>query len=215
MCWVRAASGSGFIAVLLLFAANYLLARVVGLFIDQLMQRKGGAPILMVLIMTLCVPALGGRAAAREEPRDGGRDGAASSVHAAVRRGRRDDSPGSGGRQRPGHHRDLDPRTGRASGVARKASAAAPGHRIRQDRMGQPVRSRGRALRTANGSAGRPLAALLRPQQPDPDAVPDFAARCSPFSPFRWASGWGRTACSSPLSAPFRWRPSSAPRASR
>ena len=30
--------------------------------------------------------------------------------------------------------------------------------------MGQPVRSRGRALRTAHGSAGRPLAALLRPQ---------------------------------------------------
>jgi hypothetical protein len=43
----------GLIAVLLLFAANYLLARVVGLFIDQLMQRKGGAAILMGLIMTL------------------------------------------------------------------------------------------------------------------------------------------------------------------
>src|ERR1035437_3987389 len=43
----------GFVAVLLLFAANYLLARVVGLFIDQLMQRRGGAPILMGLIMAL------------------------------------------------------------------------------------------------------------------------------------------------------------------
>ena len=45
----------GLIAVLLLFAANYLLARVVGLFIDQLMQRKGGAPVLMMLIMTLAI----------------------------------------------------------------------------------------------------------------------------------------------------------------
>jgi hypothetical protein len=45
----------GFIAVLLLFAANYLLARVIGQFIDQLMQRKGGAPILMMLIMTLSI----------------------------------------------------------------------------------------------------------------------------------------------------------------
>src|ERR1035438_5748737 len=38
----------GLVAVLLLFAANYLLARVVGLFIDQLMQRKGGSAILML-----------------------------------------------------------------------------------------------------------------------------------------------------------------------
>ncbi len=45
----------GLIAVLLLFAANYLLARVVGLFIDQLMQRKGGAPVLMLLIMSLAI----------------------------------------------------------------------------------------------------------------------------------------------------------------
>jgi hypothetical protein len=45
----------GLVAVLLLFAANYLLARVVGLFIDQLMQRKGGAPVLLVLIMTLAI----------------------------------------------------------------------------------------------------------------------------------------------------------------
>ena len=43
----------GLAAVLLLFAANYLLARVVGLFIDQMMQRKGGAPVLMGLIMVL------------------------------------------------------------------------------------------------------------------------------------------------------------------
>jgi len=45
----------GLVAVLLLFAANYLLARVVGLFIDQMMQRKGGAPVLMVLIMMLAI----------------------------------------------------------------------------------------------------------------------------------------------------------------
>ena len=45
----------GLIAVLLLFAANYLLARVVGLFIDQLMQRRGGAPVLMMLIMMLAI----------------------------------------------------------------------------------------------------------------------------------------------------------------
>jgi hypothetical protein len=45
----------GFVAVLLLFAATYLLARVVGLFIDQMMQRKGGAPVLTVLIITLAI----------------------------------------------------------------------------------------------------------------------------------------------------------------
>ncbi|MCX6626584.1 MAG: hypothetical protein NTW28_03010 [Candidatus Solibacter sp.] len=51
----------GLLGVLLLFAANYLLARVVGLFIDQLMQRKGGAAILLALIMILAfVPALAG-----------------------------------------------------------------------------------------------------------------------------------------------------------
>ena len=43
----------GLVAVLLLFAANYLLARVVGLFIDQMMKRKGGPLVLMGLIMTL------------------------------------------------------------------------------------------------------------------------------------------------------------------
>ncbi len=43
----------GLVAVLLLFVANYLLARVIGLFIDQLMQRKGGAPILLMLILSL------------------------------------------------------------------------------------------------------------------------------------------------------------------
>ena len=49
----------GFIAVLLLFVCNYLLARVVGLFIDRLMQRKGGAAILLGLIMSLSiVPSL-------------------------------------------------------------------------------------------------------------------------------------------------------------
>ena len=64
------------------------------------------------------VPALGGGAADHEEPRDRDCAGAASTVHAAVRRGRRDDSPGSGGHTRTGDHRDLDPGTGRASGVA-------------------------------------------------------------------------------------------------
>ena len=49
----------GLAAALLLFAANYLLARVVGLFIDQMVQRKGGAPILMGLIMVLAfLPSL-------------------------------------------------------------------------------------------------------------------------------------------------------------
>ena len=53
----------GLIAVLLLFAANYLLARVVGQFIDQLMQRKGGAPVLLGLIMALAIlPGLAGQA---------------------------------------------------------------------------------------------------------------------------------------------------------
>jgi hypothetical protein len=45
----------GFVAVLLLFAATYLLARVIGLFIDQMMQRKGGAPVLSVLIVMLAI----------------------------------------------------------------------------------------------------------------------------------------------------------------
>jgi len=43
----------GFIGVLLLFVSNYLVARVVGLFIDHLMQRKGGAPLLLLFIMML------------------------------------------------------------------------------------------------------------------------------------------------------------------
>src|ERR1035441_10217623 len=64
------------------------------------------------------VPALGGGAAAQEEPRDRDCAGAASTVHTTVRRGRRDDSPGSGGHTRTGDRRDLDPGTGRASGVA-------------------------------------------------------------------------------------------------
>jgi len=39
--------------VLLLFVCNYLCARVVGAFIDQLMKRKGGAAVLLLLVMTL------------------------------------------------------------------------------------------------------------------------------------------------------------------
>jgi hypothetical protein len=45
----------GLFAVLLLFAASYLLARVVGLFIDQMIKRKGGAAVLMGLIVTLAL----------------------------------------------------------------------------------------------------------------------------------------------------------------
>jgi hypothetical protein len=43
----------GTIAVLLLFFCNYLFANVVALFVDRLMQRKGGAAILIALILTL------------------------------------------------------------------------------------------------------------------------------------------------------------------
>src|ERR1035441_7423956 len=67
----------GLIAVLLLFAANYLLARVVGLCIDQLMQRKGGGAVLMGLIMTLAfMPGVLGQVA-RKNP---------AAVSAVVRR---------------------------------------------------------------------------------------------------------------------------------
>jgi hypothetical protein len=53
----------GLAAILLLFAANYLLARVIGQFIDQLMQRKGGAPVLLGLVMALAIlPSLAGQA---------------------------------------------------------------------------------------------------------------------------------------------------------
>jgi hypothetical protein len=51
----------GTIAILLLFVCNYLVARVVGVFIDQLMHRKGGGMILLVLIMALAIsPSLAG-----------------------------------------------------------------------------------------------------------------------------------------------------------
>ncbi|MEO8368486.1 MAG: hypothetical protein ABI806_04745 [Candidatus Solibacter sp.] len=43
----------GLVAVLLLFVANYLAARLVGIFIDQLMQRKGGGAILLPGFMAL------------------------------------------------------------------------------------------------------------------------------------------------------------------
>ena len=85
----------GLLAVLLLFAANYLLARVVSLFIDQLMQRKGGGAILMVFIMTL---SLGPSAVApllEKNPAMVTASGAATSLHASFRRGRRDASSGS------------------------------------------------------------------------------------------------------------------------
>ena len=103
----------GFIAVLLLFVANYLLARVVGLFMDQLMQRKGGAPILLLLIMSLSfLPSV--LALCSRRIRDGRRDRAAAAVHSAVRRGGRHDPPGSGGAP-AWADRHLDPRLGRAA----------------------------------------------------------------------------------------------------
>ena len=53
--------GLGLLAVLLLFATNYALARVVGALIDQLMKRKAGSIILLGLIMTLAIgPSLAG-----------------------------------------------------------------------------------------------------------------------------------------------------------
>jgi len=51
----------GTIAVFLLFVCNYMVARVVGVFIDQLMKRKGGSMILLVLILALAIgPSLAG-----------------------------------------------------------------------------------------------------------------------------------------------------------
>jgi hypothetical protein len=43
----------GTVAVLLLFVCNYLFANVVALFVDRLMQRKGGAAIMLALILVL------------------------------------------------------------------------------------------------------------------------------------------------------------------
>ena len=45
----------GMVAVLLLFVCNYLLARVVGTWIEGLMQRKGGGAILLGLVMLLAI----------------------------------------------------------------------------------------------------------------------------------------------------------------
>jgi hypothetical protein len=45
----------GLIAVFLLFISNYLLARFVALVLDRLMQRKGGAAILLGCIMVLAL----------------------------------------------------------------------------------------------------------------------------------------------------------------
>ena len=46
---------SGVCAVLLLFICNYLCARVVGAFVDQLMKRKGGPAVLLGLVMAMGV----------------------------------------------------------------------------------------------------------------------------------------------------------------
>jgi hypothetical protein len=50
---------AGLLAVLLLIVSNYMLARVIGLAIDRLVNRKGGAGILMGLVILLAfVPGL-------------------------------------------------------------------------------------------------------------------------------------------------------------
>ena len=88
----------GLIAVLLLFVSNYLLARVVGLFIDRLMQRKGGAADSARADPVAGHPAVhGDRAGPQEESRDHAGDRATPAIHAAVRRGRRDDPSRHGG----------------------------------------------------------------------------------------------------------------------
>ena len=60
----------GLIAVLLLFVANYLLARIIEMVIDRLMQRQSGSTVLMVGV--ICLSLSGGRdsaAASKRFPR--------------------------------------------------------------------------------------------------------------------------------------------------
>ena len=45
----------GLVAVLLLFVCNYLLARIVALLIDRMMQRRGGSALLLGLVMLLAL----------------------------------------------------------------------------------------------------------------------------------------------------------------
>jgi hypothetical protein len=45
----------GLLAVLLLFVCNYILARVVGLWIEGLMRRRGGAAVLLTLVLVLAL----------------------------------------------------------------------------------------------------------------------------------------------------------------
>ncbi|HTS62626.1 MAG TPA: hypothetical protein VMH28_11425 [Candidatus Acidoferrales bacterium] len=45
----------GFVAALLLFVCNYLLARVVALLIDRMMRRRGGSALLLGLVMLLAL----------------------------------------------------------------------------------------------------------------------------------------------------------------
>jgi len=45
----------GLIAVLLLFVCNYLLARLVGVIIDRLMQRRTGSALLLAFVMLLAI----------------------------------------------------------------------------------------------------------------------------------------------------------------
>lgn len=45
----------GFVAVLLLFAANYLMARILAVWVDRLMATKGGAAVLLIPILLLSI----------------------------------------------------------------------------------------------------------------------------------------------------------------
>ena len=45
----------GLIAVVLLFVSNYILARVIALAIDRIMQRPGGSAVLLVIVMSLAI----------------------------------------------------------------------------------------------------------------------------------------------------------------
>jgi hypothetical protein len=55
--YVAGGSGfwSGLIAVLLLFACNYVFARVIALVIDRMMQKRGGSALLLALVLVLAL----------------------------------------------------------------------------------------------------------------------------------------------------------------
>ena len=166
----------GLIAVLLLFAANYLLARVVSLFIDQLMQRKGGGAILMVLIMTLSFGPSAVAPLLEKNP---------AMVTALVQRLQYTPPFGAAAAM-------LHPGLAGAYGLATIITwifgltallvwlekrppqrQAAESVKIEWD---SPFDRVGALFGPQMGPLGGPLAALLRPQQQDPHAVSDFAA---------------------------------------